>query len=356
MKYNELPEALIEDVIQYLNFKSSSIAGFYFTDDDSRFDSLSDELKKDTKLALFTPALQRVKMFGYSKEDEREKEKVHIMFKKTDTDGGGFLDKQEIGGLTKRLQIEFSDDQLNQAMNEMDPEGNNAVDFEEFESWWFLKKNGVKRAPPAPMRFLNELAAMMDVKACSPSDPILECGDYGKNLVIVLTGTVEVVQRDPLWREGKHEHEVLQRTVKNDDREPIFGLPACLERESDRKVLAETTQEWFARASKVHPDGFCDIAQLRGEDVRQMVRTHWPEGVTVWSGIARNQYHSFWHDNELEEANRRASVVDLGATEQNRMAALEQRVEHSLEQLRQEVDTTIGALGSKLDALLAKAG
>jgi hypothetical protein len=38
------------------------------------------------------------------------------------------------------------------------------------------------------------------------------------------------------------------------------------------------------------------------------------------------------------------------------MAALERRVDHSLEQLRTEVDTTIGAIGSKLDALLAKAG
>ena len=355
MKYNELPEALIEDVICYLNFKSSSIAGFYFTDDDSRFDSLSDELKKDTKLALFTPALQRVKMFGYSKEDEREKEKVHAMFKKTDTDGGGFLDKGEIGGLTKRLQIEFSDDQLIQAMNEMDPECNNAVDVEEFESWWFLKKNGVKRAPPAPMPFLHELASTMSVSACSPGDPILACGEYGNELVIVLTGTVEVVQRDQLWREGKFEHEVLQRTVKNDDREPICGLPACLERNSDRAVLAETTQEWFARASKMHPDGFCDIALARGEDVRQMVREHWPEGAKVWLGIARNQYHAFWHDNEMEEANRRASAVGIGQSEQDRVAALEERVENHLEQLRQEVDTTIGALGSKLDALLAKA-
>ena len=67
----------------------------------------------------------------------------------------------------------------------------------------------------------------MEVKALSPGDPVLECGEYGDALKIVLTGTVEVVQRDPLWREGKTEHEMLQRTINSTkDREPVFGLSA----------------------------------------------------------------------------------------------------------------------------------
>lgn len=357
MKHSDLPFELIEDVIQYLNFKASSISGFYFDEDDPRFNSLSHELKKDLKVRLFTPALERVKMFGYSKEDEKEKERVGTMFRKTDTDGGGYLDKEEIRGLTKRLHIDFTDEQLSQAMNEMDPEGNNAVDFEEFEAWWFLKRFGVKRAPPAPRRFLEELAAAMTVSACSPSDPILECGEYGSHLIMVLTGTVEVVQRDPLWREGKTEHEVLQRPIKYDDREPVFGLPACLERESDRMVLAQTTQEWFARASKQSPDGFCDIARVPGHVLRGLVAEYWPEGREVWLAIAKNQYHSIWHEDKMESAHRRASIVGVaGGSVSENMAALERRVDHSLEQLRTEVDTTIGAIGSKLDALLAKAG
>ena len=88
----------------------------------------------------------------------------------------------------------------------MDPDDNNEVGFEEFEAWWFLKRNGVKRPPPAPIPFLQEMAALVTLSACSPSDPILECGQYGSHLQIVMTGTVEVVQRDPLWREGKSEH------------------------------------------------------------------------------------------------------------------------------------------------------
>eukprot|EP01043_Picozoa_sp_COSAG02_P022379 COSAG02_NODE_1162_length_14168_cov_10.478570_6_plen_853_part_00 len=359
MKYNDLPFSLIEDVIHYLNFKASSISGLYFEDDDPRFESLSVELKKLLKIRLLTPALQRVKMFGYSKEDEKERERVRVMFQKTDTDNGGFLDKDEIHGLTKRLKIEFTPEQLNQAMNEMDPDGNNEVGFEEFESWWFLKRNGVRRQAPAPIPFLQELAATVVVSACSPSDPILECGEYGTHLHIVLTGSAEVVQRDPLWREGKTEHEVIQRSIRHDHREPVFGLPALLERPSDRQVLAKTTQEWFARASKTAPDGFCDIAVIEGSVVRALVQEHWKEdendGTKIWLAVAKNQYHSIWHEEELENAHRRASVSGLGAnmSEAERIAALEKRVDQSLEQLRKEVDTTIGAIGSKLDALIA---
>jgi len=282
-----------------------------------------------------------------------------VMFQKTDTDNGGFLDKDEIHGLTKRLKIEFTPEQLNQAMIEMDPDGNNEVGFEEFESWWFLKRNGVRRQAPAPIPFLQELAATVVVSACSPSDPILECGEYGTHLHIVLTGSAEVVQRDPLWREGKTEHEVIQRSIRHDHREPVFGLPALLERPSDRQVLAKTTQEWFARASKTAPDGFCDIAVIEGSVVRALVQEHWKEdendGTKIWLAVAKNQYHSIWHEEELENAHRRASVSGLGAnmSEAERIAALEKRVDQSLEQLRKEVDTTIGAIGSKLDALIA---
>ena len=89
-------------------------------------------------------------MFGYSKDDEKEKENLEKMFNETDTRGGGYLGKNAIRRLTKKLQIDFTDDQLRTAMKEMDPDGTNQVDFEEFEEWWFLKKNGVKRPPYAP--------------------------------------------------------------------------------------------------------------------------------------------------------------------------------------------------------------
>lgn len=362
MKYNNLPFELIQDVIHYLNFKASSISGLYVEEDDPRFESLSPELKKELKVKLLTPALQRVKMFGYSKEDAKERERVHAMFMKTDVDGGGFLDKEEIRGLTARLKIEFSDDQLAQAMKEMDPDDNNEVGFEEFEAWWFLKRNGVKRPPPAPIPFLQEMAALVTLSACSPSDPILECGQYGSHLQIVMTGTVEVVQRDPLWREGKSEHEVIQRTIRHDNREPVFGLPAILMRESDRQELAKTTKEWFVRAYKRGPEGFCDIASIEGSVVRSLLQKHWKEsdndGAQILLAMAKNQYYSIWNEDVLQTAHRRASLADTHErmSEAAKIAALERRVDQSLEQLKKEVDTTIGKIGSKLDALIAKAG
>ena len=62
MKFNELDDDLIKDVIYYLNFKSSSIAGFYFEDNDDRFDCLSPELRKELRVALMTPALMRASL------------------------------------------------------------------------------------------------------------------------------------------------------------------------------------------------------------------------------------------------------------------------------------------------------
>ena len=50
--------------------------------------------------------------------------------------------------------------------------------------------------------------------------------------------------------------------------------------------------------------------------------------------------------------------IDIGVganiPEPERIASLERRVDQSLTRLKEEVDTTIGAIGSKLDALIAK--
>ena len=54
-------------MIHYLNFKADSITGLFFEDDDPRFEVLSPELLKITKVSLFVPPLKRVKFFGYSK-------------------------------------------------------------------------------------------------------------------------------------------------------------------------------------------------------------------------------------------------------------------------------------------------
>ena len=74
-------------------------------------------------------------MFGYSKDDEKEKENVEKMFNETDIDGGGYLDKEEIRGLTKKLEIDFTDDQLRTAMKEMDPDGHDDQWWHK-EGWW----------------------------------------------------------------------------------------------------------------------------------------------------------------------------------------------------------------------------
>lgn len=67
---------------------------------------------------------------------KQEQEQLRKMFKEIDTDGSGYLDRDEIKALTVRLGIDFSEADLDEAMAEMDDDGSGEVDFDEFALWW----------------------------------------------------------------------------------------------------------------------------------------------------------------------------------------------------------------------------
>lgn len=369
MKYNldeHLAGTLITDVIHYLNFKADSIAGFFFEDDDPRFAVLSPELVKDTKVSLFVPPLKRVKFFGHSKEDADETVRVKKMFTDTDTDQGGHLDRMEIMGLTERLGIKFSDDQLDTAMREMDPDGGGEVDFDEFEAWWFTKKNGKPRTPTCPELFLSELAAAMRVNAYSPNDVIQGCGNYGFFLNIILTGKVHINERDPSYLNPKHSrHDQPVRLVSQYDREPFFGLVAVLNQH--QKMQLTGTDEWYAKA-----EVFSDIAFIPGSDttadspigkavgVRTLIHRYWPKvtgqqgGEEILYGVARNLYHAIWNDDIKFEATPDHEEVQNSLPIEKTMIAMEKRIDVELKKMQVDVDGIMVNLGEKLDALLTK--
>jgi len=58
------------------------------------------------------------------------------LFNAIDTDGSGFLDRTEVGELASILGINLSDDDLTAAFNQMDQNGNDRVDLQEFEAWF----------------------------------------------------------------------------------------------------------------------------------------------------------------------------------------------------------------------------
>jgi hypothetical protein len=53
-----------------------------------------------------------------------------------DEDGSGSLDKDELRQLVARLGKRLTDQQLQDAMDEMDPDQSGDVDYDEFEVWW----------------------------------------------------------------------------------------------------------------------------------------------------------------------------------------------------------------------------
>lgn len=63
------------------------------------------------------------------------------LFDAIDTDDSGFLDRMEVGELASVLGIELTEDELNVAFSEMDQNGNDRVDFEEFETWFENSKD-----------------------------------------------------------------------------------------------------------------------------------------------------------------------------------------------------------------------
>ena len=72
-------------------------------------------------------------------EQENEQRRVRALFDDIDEDGGGTLDREEVGQLLARLSdVPVAEDDLSSAMQALDADGDGSVDFEEFLHWWQL--------------------------------------------------------------------------------------------------------------------------------------------------------------------------------------------------------------------------
>lgn len=61
---------------------------------------------------------------------------IEELFNAIDTDGSRFLDRAEVGELASTLGISLSEEELEAAFKQMDENGNDRVDLQEFESWF----------------------------------------------------------------------------------------------------------------------------------------------------------------------------------------------------------------------------
>lgn len=75
-------------------------------------------------------------------EEVRQTHEIMLrqLFNKFDNDGGGTLDREEIGALAKGIGHKLTAKELDAAMTEMDQDGEGDVDFVEFYAWWQKNK------------------------------------------------------------------------------------------------------------------------------------------------------------------------------------------------------------------------
>ena len=62
---------------------------------------------------------------------------VKPAFKEFDVDGSGFINKDELRQLSKKLGNELSDGDLETALKDLDLNGDGVIDMDEFARWYF---------------------------------------------------------------------------------------------------------------------------------------------------------------------------------------------------------------------------
>jgi len=62
---------------------------------------------------------------------------IKVKFNEFDTDGSGGIDKAELKELSKRLGHEIPDEDLDEALKNLDLDGSGIVDIHEFAIWYF---------------------------------------------------------------------------------------------------------------------------------------------------------------------------------------------------------------------------
>lgn len=81
--------------------------------------------------------------------DEKFENDLKIAFNKFDKDGSGSIDKDELAELSKELGAELTEDQLTNALKDLDLNGDGVIDIDEFSRWYFsgMKPySGLKRS------------------------------------------------------------------------------------------------------------------------------------------------------------------------------------------------------------------
>lgn len=67
---------------------------------------------------------------------------LRVLFAEVDADGSGYIDREELAVLGVKLGKKLTRKQLDAAMRELDPDGDEMITFEEFSKWWANREEG----------------------------------------------------------------------------------------------------------------------------------------------------------------------------------------------------------------------
>jgi hypothetical protein len=348
LKNQHLSEGLVEEAVRFLNFRASSLSGHAFTADADEFKMLSPGLIESIQNAVYRPVLERVRFFGWNEEDRLENEQVKKMFDDIDTDGGGSLDKAETSALFKKLQIDLTDVQYDQVFHELDRGDSGDISFEEFQRWWFLKKNGKPRMNRCPSPFLDALCTKLSTSPFAIREEMVHPGDYGKSLIIILSGSVKVyrdIEQYPVSLPDSERPEIMSEVVAADDREPIVGFASCLSTSQWKKVT-NRTEDWV-----VHAQSYVDTAWVQRQDIIECFETTWPDGQAEMVEVAKFHYEIDVQSqdfNQLGSSDAASSLEELGPD----LVELDGDLSERIDTLNSELCNRIASIEKKVDTKL----
>ena len=100
-----------------------------------------------------------------AKYEELKSQTVVPAFSKFDKDGNGTIDPKELGQLSKDLGQEITEEQIEEAMKELDLNGDGVVDLEEFSRWYFTGMKSYGGVMKGLLQTKNSTLTIFDVLA-----------------------------------------------------------------------------------------------------------------------------------------------------------------------------------------------
>jgi hypothetical protein len=218
MSDNKIESDLLNRVLNFVHFRETHKHHYFDVAKIAMFNELTEPMKNELKIQLFLPHLVKLRMFGGKPSGKH-------------------------GAETGRKSIRTP-------------------------------------AETPPIDFFHGLASNMTTSPAAIGDIIVEDGNYGDSLYILLTGAANVVDTTSDPADESVWEDILEVDAR--DENPTFGVVAC---------LADDAHDWpdFKRRSqfwKVIATNNCDLALIAHDTFVAVLSDTWPEGQAFIQQIA----------------------------------------------------------------------